>query len=167
MDDTEVPMIPSPVLLGQGEVVHAHGGASGWRYQAVDVSYDERRVVAVGGPFMFGVTAAVGVVGNRRARAVAQRLAAPQWRPLGPLRILATNYRLLVFHEGAWQSVWYDAIRLVRAMLPEWRLELLFADDPPYALQGPSVPHLAVVLDTVLAGQLCPVSRTRLGGHRA
>lgn len=158
-----LPVVPSPVLSGRPEVLHGDGGAFGWRYQAVDVMYEEQRVVAVGGPFMFGVTAATGAIGNRRVRAEAQRLAAPQWRPLGHLRILATNHRLLVCHEGTWESVWYEAMRLVRPALPDLRLELLFEDDPPYALHGPWVPYLGTVLATAFADRSDPDS-VAIGG---
>ena len=81
-------------------------------------------------------------------------MAAPQWRTLGQVPVMATSHRLLVFHEGAWASVWYEAIRQLRPALAEGRLELFFEDDPPYLLQGPSVPYLAIVLATALAVQV-------------
>ncbi len=56
----------------------------------------------------------------------AEALAAAQWRPLGPLRILATDRRLLVWHDGAWASVWYHAIRELRPDLDADRLDLTF-----------------------------------------
>ena len=100
---------------------------------------------------MFGLTAAATGAANRRTRQVAEQKAAPQWRSLGHVPLLATNYRLLVLHQGAWASVWYEAIRQMRPVLVEDRLELIFEDDPPYALQGPWVPYLTVVLATLLA----------------
>lgn len=146
-------MLSGPELLDPGEALHGDVEAFGWRYEAVDVAYETRRILAVGGPVMFAVTAAASLIGNRRAQAGAQRLAAPQWRPLGDLRILATNERLLVFHQGGWASVWYHAIRQAHPLTAGHRLELIFDADPPYALCGPSVPHLTSVLLTVLAGR--------------
>lgn len=146
-------VLPSPVLLEPGEVLHASGDATAWRYQALDVAYEQRRGFVLGGPILFGVTAAATAAANRRARAEAERCAAAQWRPLGQLQLLATSHRLLVLHQGAWASVWYDAIRQIRPALAEGRLELNFEDDAPYALAGPWVPYLAVVLVTVLAEQ--------------
>lgn len=71
--------------------------------------------------------------------------------PSGGLRVVATNQRLLVFHQGAWASVWLPAIRQLHPFLEAQRLELVFEDDPPYALAGPWVPYLAVVMTAVLA----------------
>ena len=123
-----LPVVPSPALLDPGEVLHASGYATAWRYQPLDVAYEQRRCVALGGPILFGVTAAATAAANRRARQLAERHAGPQWRHLGQLQLLATSDRLLVLHQGAWASVWYDAIRQMRPFLAEGRLELTFED---------------------------------------
>jgi hypothetical protein len=109
-------------------------------------------VVAIGGPLMFGLTAAGSAVARRRARREAEALAAPQWRPLGGLRILVTDRRLLAWHKGAWASVWYSVIREFRPDLAAGRLDMTFESDPPYCLAGPWVPYLTVVVTTLLAG---------------
>jgi hypothetical protein len=145
--------VASPVLVDPGEVAHAELDAYGWRFEAAEVLYEQRTVLAGGGPLLFGLTAAATAVGNRRAREAAAHHAAPRWRPLGPLRVVATNQRLLVLHQGAWASVWFEAIRQLHPVLEERRLELVFEDDPPYALAGPWVPYLAVVMTAVLAAQ--------------
>lgn len=146
-----LPVMPSPVLLEQGEVLHADLTAFGWRFHGVDVIYEEPRVAGIGGPIFFAVTAAAAVSARRRARAEAERLAAPQWRTLGHLRILVTDQRLLVLYQCSWASVWYAGIRQVLPAMHEQRLQLIFEDDPPYALVGPWVPHLSVVLTAALA----------------
>lgn len=146
-----LPVMPSPVLLEPGEVLHADLTAHGWRFHGIDVIYEEPRVVALGGPIFFAVTAAAAASARRRARAEAERLAAPQWRTLGHLRILATDQRLLVLYQGAWASVWYAGIRQVLPAMHERRLQLLFEDDSPYALGGSWVPYLSVVLTAALA----------------
>lgn len=107
--------------------------------------------VAIGGPLIFGLAAAGSAVARRRARREAEALAAPQWRSLGALRILATDRRLLVWHEGAWASVWYDAIRELHPDLEVGRLDMTFENDPPYCLVGQRVPYLTVIVTTVLA----------------
>ncbi len=146
-----LPTLESPLLLDPGEVLHASVEAHGWRHHALDVIVEERRFLAMGGPIVFGLTVAASAIGNRRVRATAERLAAPQWRPLGSLPILATNERLLVFFEGQWAPVWYSAIRQMIPDMANGRLQLIFEDDPPYALCGEWVPYLTVVLTTVLA----------------
>jgi hypothetical protein len=80
-------------------------------------------------------------------------MAAPQWRSLGGLRILATDRRLLVWFEGAWASVWYAGIREIHPDLSARRVTMLFDDDPPYALAGQWVPYIVVVLTTSLGLQ--------------
>jgi hypothetical protein len=149
-----LPVMPSPVLLEPGEVLHADLTAYGWRFHGVDVIYEEPRALGIGGPLFFAVTAAAAASARRRARAEAERLASPQWRTLGHLRILATDSRLLVLYQGAWASVWYAGIRQMHPAVHEQRLQLIFEDDPPYALAGPWVPYLTVVLTATLADQL-------------
>jgi hypothetical protein len=147
----DLPNLASPLLLDASEALHADIPAEGWRYHAADVTYAEPRAVAIGGPLMFGLVAGGSAVARRRARRAAEELAAPQWRPLGALRILATDQRLLVWHECAWASVWYDAIRELRPALEVGRLDMTFEHDPPYCLVGQWVPHLTVIVTTVLA----------------
>ncbi|WCO67967.1 hypothetical protein PO878_04420 [Iamia majanohamensis] len=147
-----LPIIPSPVLLDADEALHGDLPAQGWRFHGADVTYAAPRVVAIGGPLMFGLTAAGSAVARRRARIAAEGLAAPQWRPLGALRILATDQRLLVWHNGAWASVWYSVVRELRPDLERQRLDMTFESDPPYCLVGPLVPYLTVIITTLLAG---------------
>lgn len=149
-----LPELVSAVLLEVGEVLHATLDVEAWRYLALDVTYPQTRGFIIGGPIMLGIGAAAKAAANRRARAEAERLAAPQWRSLGDVQMLATSHRLLVFHEGTWASVWYNAIRQIRPALAQDRFELYFENDPPYLLQGPSVPYLAVVIATALANEL-------------
>lgn len=146
-----IPSIPSPVLLDAGELLHADLTAEGWRFHATDIAYDAPHAVAIGGPLMFGLVVAGTAAARRRARREAEVLAAPQWRPLGTLRILATDRRLLVWHDGVWASVWYHAIREFRPDLEAGRLDLTFDNDPPYCLAGPWVSLLTVILTTALA----------------
>ena len=149
----DLPVLASPVLLDPGEVLDADLWADGWRFLAMDVFYDEPRIVAFGGPLLLATTALAAGSARRRARAEAERLAAPQWRSLGGLRILATDRRLLVWFEGAWASVWYAGIREIHPDLSARRVTMLFDDDPPYALAGPWVPYIVVVLTTSLGLQ--------------
>jgi hypothetical protein len=67
--------------------------------------------------------------------------------------VLATDRRLLVWFEGAWASVWYDGIRELHPDLEQHRVTMLFDDDPPYALAGPWVPYLTVMLTACLAAR--------------
>lgn len=150
----DLPVLSIPVLLDPGEVLHADLSAFGWRFEAMDVSYEEPRVVAFGGLLLMGTTTLAAASARRRARAEAERLAAPQWRSLGGLRILPTDRRLLVWFDGAWASVWYAGVREIHPDLPSTRLTMHFDDDPPYALAGPWVPYLTVVMTACLAGRL-------------
>ena len=77
----DLPVLASPVLLDPGEALHADLSADGWRFLAIDVFYDEPRVVAFGGPLLFATTALAAGSARRRARAEAERLAAPADAP--------------------------------------------------------------------------------------
>lgn len=153
-----LPVLESPVILDPGEVLHAQVSAYGWRYHAVDVAYDRQGFFAFGGLAMLGASLAATAIGNRRTRAAAEQLAAPQWRPLGDLPILATNQRLLVFYEQAWASVWLAGIRQLLPAPAERRLEMTFDDDPPYALWGPWVPYLSVVMSVLVSSTAPPIT---------
>lgn len=137
--------------LTTGESVHAELQATGWRYYAVDSVAYERRILLAGGPFLMALTAIVSAVGNHRRRAAAERVAAAQWRPLGPLRIVVTSDRLLVWHQGAWWSVWLAAVTNVCFERAHESLDLYFEGDVPYRLVGPQVPALALLLDAVVS----------------
>lgn len=152
-DGSPLPVLASTVLLDRGEILHADVGAFGWRFQAIDVFYEEPRILAFGGPVLFAAASIGAASARRRARAEAEQLAAPQWRSLGELRVLATDRRLLVWFEGAWASVWYDGIRELHPDLEQHRVTMLFDDDPPYAFAGPWVPYLTVMLTACLAAR--------------
>ncbi len=145
-----LPTLTSAVALSSGEVLHGELIAEGWRFHGADVVVEQERLVAMGGLFTFGIAAVANSIGNRRAQVEAERLAAPQWRPLGSMPLLATNQRLLVLHEGEWASVWYSAIRQIIPSIDDFRLELIFEDDPPYLLAGEWVPYLTVIITAVL-----------------
>lgn len=109
---------------------------TGFRYHALCHVPYERRTLLVGGPILFAASATASAVGNRRRRAAAERLAAPQWRCLGPLRVLVTCDRLLVWHEGSWASVWFASVVDIEHDPANGTLDLYFADDPPYRFVG-------------------------------
>lgn len=153
----------------------------GWRYMEVELAYEQRTVLG-GGPLTFFALAGASAVGNRRRRHEAARLAAPQWRPLGGIAVVIDDARLLVHHQGAWASVWLDAITALEGHPGGDGVALLFADDPPYAFTGPWAGRLASVIDSALAARRprpaplwqitttrsvadwCPWNRTRTSG---
>lgn len=140
------PVAINGVSLEPGEAAFADLHASGWRYFALDQFAYERRTLLLGGPLLMALTGVVSAIGNSRRRRDAERAAAPQWRPLGPLRVVVTSRRLLVWFEQSWWSVWYSAIADVRAHSEHWSLDLYFHADAPYRFVGPQVPSLTVIL---------------------
>ncbi|QYG94387.1 antitoxin VbhA family protein (plasmid) [Iamia sp. SCSIO 61187] len=128
---------------------------AGWRYLGVDVAYEQSTVIG-GGPLMFSALAGASMVGNRRRRDEAGRLAAPRWRPLGDITVVFDDARLLVHHEGAWASVWLDAITMLQGHPGGAGVTLLFADDPPYAFTGAWAGHLAAAIERALAARRAP-----------
>jgi len=65
---------------------------------------------------------------------VAETLAAPQWRYLGRLPIIATNRRLLIEYEGAWWPIWFEMVE--RCEVTGASAVLTFHGDDPYCLQS-------------------------------
>lgn len=142
------PIAVADAPLKPGEEAYADLPAHGWRYCAIDVQY-EHRTVMFGGPFVFAATGLASLLANRRRRQEAERLAAPQWRPLGPLRVVVTSCRLLVLHQRVWYSVWYSAIDDVRT---DWRsrsIDVTFAADPPYRISCAGASCLFAVLQSM------------------
>lgn len=139
------PIIVRDLLLPVGEHAYADFWATGWRYEAAVVPY-ERRTVVVGGPWMALATWAASALGNRRRRASAEATSAPQWRPLGQIRVVVTSSRLLVLHGGAWWSVWYLEITGLQATPDGRTVDLGFRADPPYRLLTTAAPELVTVI---------------------
>lgn len=133
------------LLLPDGEDAYADFWATGWRYEAAVVSY-ERRTLVVGGPWMALATWTASALGNRRRRASAEAASAPQWRPLGQIRVVVTSSRLLVLHGGVWCSVWYAEIAGVRAAPGGASVGIQFRADPPYRLDGVGFSDLEQVI---------------------
>lgn len=133
------------LLLPDGEDAYADFWATGWRYEAAVVPY-ERRTVVVGGPLMALATWIASALGNRRRRASAEAGSAPQWRPLGQIRVVVTSSRLLVLHGGAWWSVWYSEIVEVHCSATCDAVDLSFRADPPYRLRGSGMVDLGSAL---------------------
>ncbi len=132
--------------LGSDEDAFADLQASGWRHYALDQIAYERRTLLLGGPYLMALTGIASAIGNHRGRQAAEQAAAPRWRPLGPLRIVVTSQRLLVWFEQSWCSVWYSAITDIRPDPAGWALDIFFEEDPPYRLVGAQVALLAVIL---------------------
>lgn len=140
------PLALDGVPLLAGEHAYAEVDAVAWRWLPLDGAEYERRALLAGGPLLMCATGVLSVIGNSRRHRAAERAAAPQWRPLGPVRVVATERRLLVWHGQAWWSVWFDAIAGLHPAIEDQRLDITFHSDPPYRLAGPDVPVLAVVL---------------------
>lgn len=143
------------LVLPDGEHAYADFWATGWRYEAAVVPY-ERRTVVVGGPFMALATWATSGVGNRRRRAQAEAASAPQWRPLGHIRVVVTFSRLLVLHGGAWWSVWYSEVVGACTDANGQYLDVTFRADPPYRFAFRGASDLA----SVLTFNLCPAGHS-------
>jgi hypothetical protein len=141
------------VPLAPGELAYADLAVEGWRHYGLEGAVYERRTLLVGGPLLMAVAAIVSVSCNRRRRRAAERLAAPQWRPLGWLRVVVTSERLLVWQAHAWWSVWFGSIVDLHLQPDSSELDVFFADAPPYRLAGRGVAALAIVLAHHLFGE--------------
>lgn len=132
-----------PLLVG--ESAYAEIDAEAWRWLTQDVVY-ERRSLLLGGSIVMTAGWLASCVGNHRRRLAAERSAAAQWRPLGLVRVVATDLRLLVWHAGTWWSVWYNGIAGCHLESDGCSLVLVFDREPPYRICGASVAILPIVL---------------------
>ncbi len=139
------PITVPDLVLPAGEEAYADLWASGWRFEAAVVPY-ERRTIVVGGPMMALATGLASITGNRRRQREAEAASAPQWRPLGTIRVVVTSHRLLVLHAGAWWSVCYSEVVGVELTVDGRSVNLMFRVDPPYRLDVAGVSEVAAVL---------------------
>lgn len=115
------------------EVIYGEVAAHGWRWLPGDPSYDHRTLL-LGGPVGWLVTGGISFARNRHARRAAQQVAAPQWRPLGPVTVRVTDRRLLVWWQGAWGVVDYSTVSAI-----DWvdgGVMMHFDGAPSYLLQS-------------------------------
>ncbi len=117
------------------EVVYGEVAAHGWRWLPGDPSYDHRTLL-LGGPVGWIVTGGISFARNRHARRAAERAAAPQWRPLGPVTVRVTDRRLLVWWHGEWGVVEYSTVVSAEVEDEADRIVLRFASSPTYCLAG-------------------------------
>lgn len=149
-------MLPvnTSVRLNSGEVAYLEGWARFGQYFGTDWSYTHSNFVAAGGLGLLALTAGLSAMGNSRRRQEAIAQAAPQWRALGTVPVVATNLRLLGCDQGRWLSWWYGDIRQLVPDLPkQHRIDLLFERSRPTRFEGGCVAVLAVVLTQLLYGQ--------------
>ena len=119
----------------------------GWRYYGLDDVLYERRTLLVGGPIVMLITAFASALGNRRRRQEAERDAAPQWRPLGPVAVEVRDDRLLVRRDGEPPgTVWLASVVDVRVHAEHGIVDLFFEHDAPFRFQGADAAHLAAAL---------------------
>lgn len=157
------PPVLKGVPLAAGEFAYGELYATGWRFFGQDTVFYERRTVLAGG----GLLMLASAIGNRRRRLEAEANAAPQWRPLGPLRVVVTPVRLLVWHGQTWWSVWLGGVTDVRCNPEHQTLDLFFEADAPYRLVGPGVLALGVaVSETLRRNQSRKVARGECGKRR-
>lgn len=140
------PPVLEGVPLAAGEFAYGELDATGWRFFGLDTVFYERRTVLAGG----GLLMLASAIGNRRRRLAAEAYAAPQWRPLGTLRVVVTPVRLFVWHRQTWWSVWLAGVTDVRCHPEHQALDLFFEADAPYRLVGPDVPALGVAISVTL-----------------
>lgn len=141
-----LPRLETSLYLGDDEDLHASVQADCWWYGATDVEYEHRQFLILGSLGLLGITAAASAVGNRRRRAEAEALAAPQWRLLGCIPIWLTSQRLLLQLHGTWTSVWLSDLVQVLAEPAGSPLQLASEGRPPLAFTGQWGPYLAVAL---------------------
>lgn len=132
-------------LLLPNEVAHIKADAFGWRWEPAEVAYD-RNLLLLGGPVGMAITGIASTVVNRRTRRRAERAAAPAWRSLGPLVVIATNQRLLVWYQDAWWSIWRSAVVGANLNPSGMCVDVSFVADPPYRIRCAEAASLLEVI---------------------
>lgn len=127
---------------------------TGWRYYGLDDVMYERRTLLFGGPVVMSIAALASGLGNRRRRRDAERLAAPQWRPLGPVFVEVWSDRLVVSRGDNSGTVWLASVIEVGANSTHDIVDLYFEADAPYRFEGADAPHLWSAIESLPPSQL-------------
>lgn len=141
LEPLHVPGLP----LRAGEDAYAEVDVDVWRWLAAEAVY-ERRSVMLGGPALMAATALACAAANRRRQLDAERAARPQWRALGVVRIVVTDRRLILWHEGSWWSVPFEDVRMWDVGANGTSLTLTLHDGAPYHFAGGGTPLLSLVI---------------------
>ena len=131
--------------LCAGEDAYAEVDVEAWRWLATEAVY-ERRSVMLGGPALMAATGLACAAANHRRRLDAERAARPRWRALGIVRVVVTDRRLLLWHEGSWWSVPFEDVRTWDLEAGRTSLTLILHDGAPYHLAGAAAPLLSLVI---------------------
>lgn len=164
----ELKPIATSLRLDAGEVAYFESWAWLSQYFATDGTYRHTSFVAGGGAGLVALTAGISAIGNVSRQRAATAMAAPQWRPLGAVPLVATDRRLLACDQGRWLSWWYTAVRQFVPYIPHHlTVDLLLDEGRPTRFAGAPVASLAVILARLLYGEtLCwtagPAERTPL-----
>lgn len=147
----ELEPLPSvPMGMRKGEHPYADLPLEYSRFYGMDVTYDQRSVVAFGSAgFVLGALA-VNAAGNAIARNRARALAAAQWREHQVARVLLTSERLLVFTRTRPLSFWHGGLSEFLPAPDAFQLLLTYPDCEPVQLKGPGVPWLAVAMARII-----------------
>lgn len=123
------------------------------RFYGQNVTYSTGGVFAMGSP-LFVAGAMIGsVVGNNRARAQAQRMAAAQWREVQYVDVLVTDRRLIIPVGGRMLSFYFDVVAAFYPELEAMTLTLDFGDRAePLQIFSPSIAATSVLLVRQLKG---------------
>jgi hypothetical protein len=149
--------VPAPptVALRPGEVQYGSPVLEYLSFYGMDVEYESHTAVS-GGLLFTAVGMAASAASNAAARNRAERMARPQWRPLGVWPAVVTNRRLLTMVQYRWSSWSLDEIIGIQLDLPHRVLVLTFEGAPPLMLRGPWAPWTGVVLSASTSGQPWP-----------
>ena len=141
LEPLHVPGLP----LYAGEDAYAEVDVDAWRWLAAGAVY-ERRSMMLGGPALMAATALACAAANRRRRLDAERAARLQWRSFGVVRVVVTDRRLILRHEGSWWSVPFEDVRTWDVETGGTALTLTMRDGAPYHFAGDGAPLLSLVI---------------------
>lgn len=118
------------------------------RYATADVTYTRIR----SNLFAPTKTALAEMAGNHVRRRRAERLAAAQWRPLGPLHTVLTDRSILYSHLGSWCRFDHGAVVELLAEPKRYEMIEFFDGAEPLRLIGPWAPWLSLATAWLLYG---------------
>ena len=145
---------PSAYLaLKPGEGILAQTRIQYSRYYGMTVNYTKRSTLIFGNPLLMLGGVVGSSIGNSRARASAQAMAATQWREHQFTDLVVTDRRLLAHVGGRWLEFWFDCITAMYPYANEGVLVLDFGNDcVPLRIATPEAAALSIWITHQLKG---------------
>ncbi|WP_293694533.1 hypothetical protein [uncultured Agrococcus sp.] len=140
------------IMLRPEELAFLRAPLNYARHYATDVSYVHTSGFYFGSPLFVAAGLIGQSVANSHAKAQAARESQLQWREWQVASVVLTNERLLIRVNSQWLTFDHAAVISFHPEPSRWYIVIEYEGTSPLMLSGIGVPHLSVVMASILRG---------------